>query len=214
LNGRTFKLAEVLGEKPMRVALLLFVLSIPFVHTSAQQAPSATTPEEPLPREPVPQNSPCMNQSKSLSELIESFTKGRVASAPELKGTWVAIGDFDNAIHPHYRSLNCAGVMRGKKFEFALVSQSYDWVMELHAIGYEVQRLRMEPNHKGSLEFSVDLQADGAEAVFTCRFTRRGTLACLNVMSAPDFKRTGAFGGEEFKRMKAADSQLFDGNEP
>jgi len=84
-----------------------------------------------------------------------------------------------------------------------MIGESDAYVMELHAIGYEVQRVRMEPNHKGSVEFSVDLNADGAEDVFTCRLTQRGTLACVD-----------AHHGEEFKRMKAADSQLFNGREP
>ena len=198
----------------MRVALLIFVLSIPLLHVSAQQVPSAATPEEPLPRERIPQVSPCANQPRSLSELTDSFNKGRVASVSELKGTWVEIGDVDNGTRSHYRSLNCTGIMRGKKFEFAMIGESYDWVMELHAIGYEIQRLRMEPNHKGSMEFSVDLLADGAEEVYTCRLTQRGTLACVDVMTGWGIKRKDPTSGEEFKRMKIADSQLFNGLEP
>ena len=173
------------------------------VLSAQQQAPSKTTAEEPLPRHPIPQDSPCANQPRSLSELTASFNKGRAPSAQEEVGAWVEIGYFDNGIPPHYRSLNCTGIMRGKKFEFAMIGESYAWVMELHAIGYEVQRVRMEPNHKGSVEFSVDLLADGAEDVYTCRLTQRGTLACVN-----------ADRGEEFKRMKVADSQLFNGLEP
>jgi len=174
----------------MRVALLVFVLSIALVQVSAQQASSAATPEEPLPRERIPQNSPCANQPRSLSELTESFNKGRVASA------------------------NCTGIMRGKKFEFAMIGESYDRVMELHAIEYEIQRVRMEPNHRGSMEFYVDLLADGAEEVYTCRLTQRRTLACVNVMRGWGSRRKDPTSGEEFKRMKVADSQLFNGLEP
>jgi hypothetical protein len=198
----------------MRVALLVFALSMPIAQVSAQQASSAARPEEPLPRKPIPQNSPCANQPRSLSELTDAFNKGRVASALELKGTWVEIGDFDNGTRPHHRSLNCTGIMRGKKFEFAMIGESYEWVMELHAIGYEIRRVRMEPNHKGSMEFSVDLLADGAEEVYTCRLTQRGTLACVDVMRAWEYNRKDATSGEEFKRMKVADSQLFNGLEP
>jgi hypothetical protein len=104
--------------------------------------------------------------------------------------------------------------LRGNKFEFAMIGESDAYVMELHAIGYEIQRLRMEPNHKGSAEFSIDLLADGAEAVFTCRLTQRGTLACLDVMTGWGIKRKDPTSGEEFKRMKVADSQLFNGLEP
>src|SRR5579862_9846864 len=117
----------------MRVALLVFVLSIPLVSISAQQAPSAIAPEGPLPREPIRQNSPCPNQPTSLGALTEAFNKGRIASAKELKGTWVEIGSFDNATRPHYRSLNCTGIKRGKKFEFAMIAETEDYVMELHA---------------------------------------------------------------------------------
>jgi len=84
-----------------------------------------------------------------------------------------------------------------------MIGEPYEYVMELHAVGCEVQRVRMEPNHKGSVEFSIDLSADGAEAAFTCRLTQRGTLACVD-----------AIHGEEFKKMKVADSQLFKGLEP
>ena len=198
----------------MRVALLVFVLSIPLVSISAQQASSAIAPEEPLPREPIPQNSPCPNQPTSFGALIEAFNKGRVASPKELKGTWVEIGSFDNATRRHHRSLNCTGIKRGKKFEFAMIGETYDYVMELHAIGYSIQRVRMEPDHKGSSKFFVDLDADSAEQVYTCRLTQRGTLACVDVMKAPGFKRIDASSGEEFKRMKVADNQLFSGLEP
>src|SRR5215831_15859906 len=107
----------------MRGALLTFVLSIPLVHLSAQQASSVAATEEPLPTERIPQDSPCANQPTSLSALTDSFNKGRVASASELKGTWVEIGAFDNGPGPRYRSLNCAGIMRGKKFEFAMIGE-------------------------------------------------------------------------------------------
>jgi len=188
----------------MRAALLILMLSIPLVQPSAQQqAPSTTSAEESIPEKPIPQDSPCANQPRSLRELTASFNKGRAPSAQDETGAWVEIGNFDYGIPPHSRSLNCTGIMRGKTFEFAMIGESDAYVMELHAIGYEVQRVRMEPNHKGSVEFSVDLNADGAEDVFTCRLTQRGTLACVD-----------AHHGEEFKRMKAADSQLFNGREP
>ena len=150
----------------------------------------------------------------ALSELTESFNKGRVASPPELKGTWVEIGNFDNAIRPHYRSLNCTGIRRGKKFEFAIIGVGYEDMIEVRAIGYRVQRVKLELDHKGNAKFFVDLDADGAEDLYTCRLTRRGTLACLDATRGPGFKRTDATGGGEFKRMKVADSQLFNGLEP
>jgi hypothetical protein len=81
--------------------------------------------------------------------------------------------------------------------------ESYDYEIELYAIGYRVQRVRLEPNHKGSSEFSVDLDADGAEDVYICRLTQRGTLACVD-----------AHRGEEFKRMEVEEEQLFNEVEP
>ena len=74
--------------------------------------------------------------------------------------------------------------------------------MEVHAIGTSVQRVRMEPNHKGSVTFSVDVGGDEGYDDYTCRLTQRGTLACVD-----------ADRGVEFKRMKVADSQLFSGLE-
>ena len=196
----------------MRVALLVFVLSIPLVSISAQQSTSAIAPEEPLPMEPIPQNSPCPNQPTSLGALTEAFNKGRAASAKDLKGPWVEIGSFDNTTRRHSRSLNCTGIKRGKKFEFAMIGQTYDYVVEVHAIGYRVQRVRMEPDRKGNSQFSLDLDADGAEQVYTCRLTQRGTLACVDVMKAPGFKGRQTSSGEEFKRINVADSQLFNGD--
>lgn len=193
----------------MRVAVLVFVLSISLASISAQQA-SSSNAEEPLPREPVPQNSPCPNQATSLAALTEAFGRGRVASAKDLKDTWVEIESFDNGSRPHRRSLNCTGIKWGKKFQFALIGQTYDDVVEVHAIGYRVQRVRMEPDHKGSSQFSLDLDADGAEEVYTCRITQRGTLACVDFMRAPGYKKREAITGEEFKKMKVVESQLFN----
>jgi hypothetical protein len=194
---------SLLEKNRLRSAILLFLLAIPLSYLAAHaQAPSAE--EEPIPRERIPQDSPCSDQPKSLSELTASFNKGKAPSVKEEVGTWVSIGEFDTRIRPHYRSLNCTGVIRGKKFEFAMIGdERHAYVIELHAIGYEVQRLRMEPNHKGSVAFSVDLLADGAQDVFTCRLTNRGTLACV------DTDR-----GVEFKRLRVADTQLFNGREP
>jgi hypothetical protein len=94
--------------------------------------------------------------------------------------------------------------MRGKKFEFAMIGESYAYVMELHTIGSPVFRVRLEPNQKGSSEYSVGDDEDGdAMDVYTCRLTQRGTLVCL-------------YGnrGEEFEKMKVEDSQLFGEPKP
>jgi hypothetical protein len=84
-----------------------------------------------------------------------------------------------------------------------MIADSFAYEVELHAIAYRVQRVRMEPNQKGSVSFSVDLDADGAEDVYTCRLTPRRTLACVD-----------ANRGAEFRNTKVEASELFSGLEP
>lgn len=90
---------------------------------------------------------------------------------------------------PSYWSLNCSGVKRGSKFEFVLVAKGYS--AELRAIGTSVQKVVMKPDHKGSVEFPVDFEADEGPETYRCRLTKRGTLTCLS----------GAFTGMEFKKI-------------
>lgn len=191
----------------MRAALFALLLSIPFVQLPAQkQATSATSAEESIPIDPIAQNSPCASQPKSLRELAVSFRKGRAPSAQELVGTWVEIGNFNHGMRPlsdeapaHFQSLNCTGITRGKKLEFAMIGVSYAYVMELHAYGSGAAfRVRMEPNRNG-LRYSACRDEDcSSEDVYHCRLTQRGTLACIDGDS-----------GNEFRKMKVADSQLF-----
>jgi hypothetical protein len=187
----------------MRAVPLAFMLSIAVVQLSAQ---FATTTENP--GRPVPQNSPCANQPRSLSELTASFKKGRAPSAQELKGTWIEIGSFNHGIlppddelplPPPSRSLNCTGIMRGNKFEFAMIGVDYDWVMELHVAGSGGGgRDRLEPNHRGSVEFSFCSDGDcSGRDLYDCRLTTRGTLACI-----------GGDSGAEFRKMKVETRQL------
>jgi len=75
--------------------------------------------------------------------------------------------------------------------------------MEIHAIGYRVQRVVVARNHKSGMSFTVDTDADGPGDTYACRLTQRRTLACVN----------GAH-GEELKRMKVPQSRLFSGLEP
>ena len=194
----------------MRPALLAFMLSMLLVQLPAQgQAPSTTSAEESVPANPTPQNSPCSDQPRSLSQLTASFHKGRAPLAKELTGVWVEIGTFDygmqvvdDEVPPHFRSLNCTGIMRGKMFEFAITDTSSAYVMEMHPVGSSaVWRERMEPDPKGSsVDFSLCSDGDcSGKTVYRCRLTQRGTLACIN-----------GKGGNEFRKMKVADSQLFN----
>jgi hypothetical protein len=192
----------------MRAALLVFMLSIPIAQLSAQQrAPSEAGSQEAVPTNPIPQGSPCTYQPRSLRGLSASFSKGRAPSTEELKGTWVEIGNFNNGlqppddeVRPHFRSLNCTGIMRGNKFEFVMIGVSYAYVMEIHEYGSSgAGRMRLEPNHRGSVEFSFCSDGDcSAEVPYPCRLTHRGTLA-----------RVGGDSGAEFRKMNVADSQLF-----
>jgi len=190
----------------MRAVLLAFMLSIAVVHLPAQLATTTENPDH-----PVPQNSPCASQPRSLSGLTASFKKGRAPSAQELKGTWIEIGSFNHGIlppddelprdeiPPPSRSLNCTGIMRGNKFEFAMIGVDYDWVMEFHVAGSGGGgRDRLEPNHRGSVEFSFCSDGDcSGRVLYDCRLTTRGTLACV-----------GGDGGAEFKKMKVEARQL------
>jgi hypothetical protein len=90
--------------------------------------------------------------------------------------------------------------MRGRKFEFAMIGESHAYVMELHVVDSSgAWRERMRPNHKSSVELSVCRDGDcSTKDVYFCRLTQRGTLACIDGNS-----------GNEFRKMKVADSQLF-----
>lgn len=191
----------------MRAAVLVFMLSIPLQLCAQHQAPPTSSADESIPIEPVAQDSPCAGQPKSLRELTASFNKGRAPSAQELVGAWVEVGDFNSGMRPHsdetpphFRSLNCTGITRGNKFEFAMIGVSYAYVMEVHAYGSSgAYRTRMEPNHKRSLKYFVCSDGDcSAEDAYYCRLTQRGTLACID-----------GDGGSEFRKMNVADTQLF-----
>jgi hypothetical protein len=155
---------------------------------TAQNPVSAATSPEEAPDDAIPQNAPCVGQPKSLRELAASFARGQVPLASQITGTWVQIGDIykDPAVK---NSLNCLGVRRGNTLEFVLIADGY--AVALHAIGTYPQKAVMRPDHKGSVEFSVDFGADEGPETYRCRLTKRGTLACVG----PDT-------GEEFKKMK------------
>lgn len=184
--------------------LLFLALILPMT----AQVPSSSSEE--IPRYAVPQNAPCVDQPKSIAELAASYRQGRFPLASEVTGTWVEIGAvsefpanrYQTTPHPTiYRSLNCSGEVRGDKFEFVLVANGYS--VELHAIGTYVQKVTMQPDHKGSLTFPVDFEADEGPDTYGCRLTRRNTLACLS----------GTFGGVEFKKMAVKPKQIYDASE-
>ena len=189
-----------------RMAFLALVLSsgphwLPLTASAAQvQNPvSAGTSSEEIPRYAIPQNGPCVGQPKSHRELAALFARGRVPLASEITGTWVQIGDVykDSAVG---NSLNCSGIRRGGAFEFVLVADGFS--VALHPIGTYSQKAVMKPNHKGSVEFPVDFEADEGPETYTCRLTKRGTLACVDADT-----------GEEFKKTKVDAGLIYEGSD-
>jgi hypothetical protein len=189
-----------------RILLICFLSFVPIIAlllTSRVSFGQAQDPvlsdiyPEDIPRNDPPQNAPCIGQPKSFRELAASFRNGRLPLASQIKGTWVEIGSVsDYPGVPHDRSFNCSGITRGSKLEFVLVAN--DHYGELHSLG-AVQKVAMEPDHKGSVEFPFDEGADEGPETFRCRLTKRDTLACLD----------SPFSGIEFKRMKLGKGQLY-----
>lgn len=190
------------------LAILLVCRIIPGAQTPALrsvvltrkwQAPTTEGSANDVPRNSIPQNSPCVNQPKSLKELTASFDKGRLPLAPEVSGSWVAIGFVGNGYSGNNPSLNCTGVKRGKKFEFVMVANRYS--IELHAIGMtDPQTVVMEPDHQGSTQFPVDFAGDNLP-VYQSRLTERRTLACLVAVYGQ---------GVEFKKMPVEENQIYN----
>lgn len=152
-------------------------------------------------------NAPCIDQPKSLGELKASFHRGRLPLASQLTGRWVQIGvvsefpanRYQTTPQPTiFRRLNCSGERRGDKFEFVLVADGYS--AELHVIGTYVQKVTMQKDHKGSVTFPVDYEADEGPDTYRCRLTHRNTLACVS----------GPFAGVEFKKMAVRPEQICD----
>ena len=159
--------------------------------------PLGAQSSEEMPRNGIPQYSPCSDQPTSIRELMSSFAKGRVPSAAELTGTWVAIGWVGS-----YVSLNCAGVKRGKKFEWVMLANGYS--IEIDMIGSYSQKATSRVDRKGNLTLPVDFEGDELP-VYRCRLTRRKTLACL-VGTLPSID------GVEFKKMPAVEDEIFKGS--
>lgn len=149
-----------------------------------------------IPRYAATQNVPCVGQPRSLRELASSFQQGQLPLASQITGTWVEIGFVWNDPPTHHASLNCSGEKRGGKFEFLLLANGYS--AELHAVGTYVQKVTMQTDHKGSVEFPVDFGADEGPETYRCRLSKRGTLTCLD----------GAYSGVEFKKMAVEKGQI------
>ena len=180
----------------------LIVLLAPIFRVRIASAPENEEPSflqnqsDEIPRDSVPQNSPCTNQPKSLKEVTAAFNKGELPSASEVTGSWVEIGFFGQ--DDRVRSMNCTGITRGKVFEFVIVASQYS--LTLNAVGMDVpQKVKMQPDNKGSVQFPVDFGGD-ASPVYRCRTSRPNTLTCLNAVYGE---------GIEFKKMPVREEQIF-----
>lgn len=168
---------------------------------NAQNSAPVTGSSEERPQNSVHQNAPCVGQPKSLKDLTTAFQTGQLPLSSELTGTWVEIGWVvkDRYHNSQNLSLNCSGLKRESKFEFVLVANGYS--IELHAIGMTYpQKVIVQPNHEGSIEFPVDFAADEGPDSYRCRLTKRGTLVCL----------VDTYEGEEFKKMTVEKEQIHE----
>jgi len=121
-----------------------------------------------------------------MKELTESFDKGRIPSALEITGSWVAIGLFGD-----FTSFNCSGVTRGPKFEWVLRVNQYSVDMDI--LGTHPQKTTLKSDNGGSLALPVDFEGDSMP-IYKCRLTQRRTLACI-------FHGPGGTAGVEFKKV-------------
>src|SRR6516164_8448628 len=112
--------------------LVVVLICAVFLNCLVAQAPQS----DDIPRHSIPQNLPCVDQPKSLRELMNAFNSGSLPSRSEMTGTWVAISSF---IDTYDVTMNCSGLRRGTKiFEEVIVANGYSF--EMHVVGAGVQR--------------------------------------------------------------------------
>jgi hypothetical protein len=121
---------------------------------------------------------PCAEQAKSLPALTAAFESGKLPTAADMEGWWVAVGMFGAAAN-HGREivrLDCAGITRDNLFEQAMRIDGNS--VEPHFIGLsEVKTLTFSKENQ-SVNFPVDGGGDTVP-IERCRLTSRRTLACL-----------------------------------
>jgi hypothetical protein len=178
---------------PKLIALLTVLL--PACAQSQSSTPTETSSE--VPQNSIRQNVSCVDQPRSLAELTATFQHGTLPLASQMTGTWVEIGDVWHDASEN--SLNCSGIRRGSKFEFALVADGYS--IALHAIGMMLPlNVKARLDNKGSIAFPVNFGADGGADSNRCRLTNRDTLVCL----------VAAYRAEEFKRMEVQAREIYE----
>ena len=192
LGAAGFAAQQTPAAKP-QVATLLGVtpgwikVSIPIQSTSTQQSRSSENDQEGIPIHDVPQYLPCRDQTRSFKALSDSFRTGHLPSRSEISGSWVLVGFWlYKDSHP---DLNCAGIMRGRIFEWVMLADGYSLGVDMAG---NYLKSAFEPDRTGSLKFTIDLQGD-TNPVFQCRLTQRRTLVCLG---------TPYYSGIELKKIR------------
>jgi hypothetical protein len=146
---------------------------------------SSEQSNEEIPIHSVPQYQPCPDQTKIFSKLSNSFAAGHLPSRSDVTGSWVLIGFWlHRDSHP---DLNCAGIMRGKAFDWAMLARGYS--LEIDMVGAN-QTLAFEPGRRQDLTVALDLGGD-ASPTLRCRLTKRHSLVCLGdtYYSGLEFRR-------------------------
>ena len=123
--------------------------------------------------------------SHSLAELKRAYTQGRVPSAVELTGSWVAIGDFFQTSGPSGKEsdkVDCMGVRTydDGPFESVLLVNGYSVEPRIVANEWNTgtRQAFKRDGPRRSVTFGLGFGGD-ASAYFRCRLTQKATLARL-----------------------------------
>ena len=135
--------------------------------------PSSKHSHEEIPLYSVPQYLPCPGQTNTFSKLSNSFSAGHLPSRSEVTGAWVLIGFW--LYQDSHPDLNCAGIMRGKIFEWVMLAQGYSLGIDIAGTN---QSSAFAPGQRQDLIVAVDLGGD-ASPTLRCRLTQRQNLVCL-----------------------------------
>jgi hypothetical protein len=135
--------------------------------------PSSEQSHEEIPLYSVPQYLPCPGQTNTFSKLNNSFSGGHLPSRSEVTGSWVLIGSW--LYRDSHPDLNCAGIMRGKIFEWVMLAQGYSLGIDIAGTN---QTSAFELGRRQDLTVAMDLGGD-TSPVIRCRLTPRHSLVCL-----------------------------------
>jgi len=202
--SRIIRIGEIFMLR-LRNLMISFALFLPAVAQVPAPNASAAKGQESLAqdskhavpsRESGSQNHPCTGQATSRGELGMDFNRGQAPQLSQISGSWVEIGSVWRDPKSVYRSLNCVGVKQGGQFEAVLIVKGSS--ADLHIFG-AAQHVVLKTDHRGSIVFPVDEGADEGPESYRCRWTKRGTLACLADEEL----------GIEFKKMNVGERRIY-----